>query len=125
MMPVQALEEIEVYSLAEGIADRWWQIVSEWRPLAQDTVGKQILRAADSIGANIAESYGRYHFGEKINHLYYSRGSLYEAKFFARRAYTRKLVTEETYNEMIRDLSNLAPKLNSYINSKKAQKRNA
>jgi four helix bundle protein len=124
-MPVQTLEEIEVYKLAEEIADKWWEIVSGWSPFAQDTVGKQLIRAVDSIGANIAESYGRYHFGEKINHLYYSRGSLYEAKFFARRARKRKLVDEATYNDMISDLSRLAPMLNSYIKSKKTQKKNA
>lgn len=123
-MPVQPLEEIEVFKLAENIADSWWAIVSEWSPFAQDTVGKQIVRAADSIGANIAESYGRYHFGEKINHLYYSRGSLYEAKFFARRALKRKLVSQETYGAMMQDLAVLAPKLNLYINSKKNQKKN-
>ncbi|MBI4672910.1 MAG: four helix bundle protein [Chloroflexi bacterium] len=123
-MSVQPLEEIEVFKLSEEIADGWWEIVSEWSPFAKDTVGKQIVRAADSIGANIAESYGRYHFGEKINHLYYSRGSLYEAKFFARRARKRKLVSEETYNQMIRELGALAPMLNSYINSKKAQRKN-
>jgi len=124
-MPVQPLEEIEVYNLAEEIADKWWEIVSAWKPFAQDTVGKQLIRAADSIGANIAESYGRYHFGEKINHLYYSRGSLYESKFFARRARKRKLVTEAQFIEMLKDLQTLAPKLNAYIKSKKVQKANA
>ena len=63
-MPVQPLEEIEVYMMAEEIADKWWETVSRWPPFAQDTVGKQLIRAADSIGANIAESYGRYHYGK-------------------------------------------------------------
>ncbi len=124
-MPIQSLEEIEIYKLAEEIADKWWGIVSRWSPFAQDTVGKQLIRAVDSIGANIAESYGRYHFGEKINHLYYSRGSLYESKFFVRRALKRKLITEAFFNEMMNDLQMLAPKLNAYIKSKKMQKQNA
>jgi len=93
-MPVQSLEEIEVYVMAEEIADKWWEIVSRWTPFAQDTVGKQLIRAVDSIRANIAESYGRYHYGEKINLLYYSRGSLYESKFFTRRARKRKLIAD-------------------------------
>lgn len=124
-MPVQSLEEIEIFKLAEEISDKWWNVASSWSPFAKDTIGKQLIRAVDSIGANIAESYGRYHFAEKINHLYYSRGSLYEAKFFARRALKRKLVSEETYNEMINDLARLAPMLNAYIKSKRTQKKNA
>jgi four helix bundle protein len=124
-MPVQPLEDIEIFRLAEEISDKWWNIVSEWSPFAKDTIGKQLVRAVDSIGANIAESYGRYHFAEKINHLYYSRGSLYEAKFFAQRAFKRKLLSEKVYDEMSSDLSKIAPMLNAYINSKRAQKKNA
>ncbi len=123
-MPVQSLEEIEISVLAEEIADKWWEIVSRWKPFAQDTFGKQLIRAVDSTGADIAESYGRYHY-EKINLLYYSRGSLYESKFFARRALKRKLVSEAEFNEMINDLQSLAPKLNAYIKSKRTQKQNA
>ena len=121
-MPVQPLEEIQVYIIAERLADKWWEIVSTWKPFAQDTIGKQLVRAVDSIGANIAESYGRYHFGEKINHLYYARGSLYEAKFFVRRAKERDLVTESEFSEMLSDLQMLAPKLNANIKSKKGQR---
>lgn len=124
-MPVQSLEEIEIFKLAEEISDKWWNIVSSWSPFAKDTIGKQLVRAVDSIGANIAESYGRYHFAEKINHLYYSRGSLYEAKFFALRALKRKLVDQATYDNMLGDLSKLAPMLNAYIKSKRTQKKNA
>ncbi|CAG0946495.1 hypothetical protein ANRL1_03047 [Anaerolineae bacterium] len=123
-MSVQPLEEIEIYILAEAIADKWWKITSCWKPFAQDTVGEQLVRAVDSIGANIAESYGRYHNDEKINHLYYARGSLYEAKFFTPRAKQREFVTEDEFNEMIGDLQMLAPKLNAYIKSKKAHKTN-
>ncbi len=95
----QELEEIEVYQLAVALADRIWEIVSSWSHFARDTVGKQMVRAADSIAANVAESYGRYHYGDKLNFLYYSRGSLYETK--------------------------LAPKLNAYIASKRQQRTQA
>ncbi len=124
-MPVQPLEEIEVYSLAAEIADKWWKIVSRWSPFAKDTVGTQLVRAVDSIGANIAESYGRFHFGDKINLLYYARGSLYESRFFACRAKERGLLSEIEFAEMMDGLQALAPKLNAYIKSKKVQKRNA
>jgi four helix bundle protein len=124
-MPVQPLAEIEIYALADGIADKWWEVVCQWPSFAQDTIGKQLVRAADSIGANIAESYGRYHFSDKINFLYYARGSLYESKFFVERARKRGLVAEPVYCQMLDDLKLLAPKLNAYIKAKKAQKKNA
>ena len=48
-------EKLRVYKLAEDLADGIWQIVRNWDYLAKDTVGKQMIKAADSIGANIAE----------------------------------------------------------------------
>jgi hypothetical protein len=48
-------EKLQVYQLSEKIADSIWNIVVSWDSLAKDTVGKQIVRAADSVGANIAE----------------------------------------------------------------------
>jgi len=45
-------EKLQVYQLSEKLADNIWEIVVTWDSFAKDTVGKQIVRAADSIGAN-------------------------------------------------------------------------
>jgi hypothetical protein len=45
-------ENLKVYQLSESIADLIWDIVIKWDRLAQDTVGKQLIKAADSVGAN-------------------------------------------------------------------------
>lgn len=55
------LEDLEVYNLSEVISDKIWDIVMKWEYFAKDTIGKQLCKAADSISANIAEGYGRYH----------------------------------------------------------------
>ena len=75
-----SLEELEVYQLAEQIADLIWDVCTSWNWFARDTVGKQLVRSADSIGANIAEGYGRFSFKENIQICYYARGSMYETK---------------------------------------------
>ena len=54
-----SFEDLRVYQASEALADLIWEIVSRWKPLARDTVGTQLIRAADSIGANIAEGHGR------------------------------------------------------------------
>lgn len=59
MMEKTNFEKLRVYRLAESLADGIWSVVLSWNYLAKDTVGKQIVRAADSIGANIAEGSGR------------------------------------------------------------------
>ena len=47
-------ESLRVYQLSEQLADLTWDIVLEWNGFARDTVGKQLVKAADSVGANIA-----------------------------------------------------------------------
>jgi four helix bundle protein len=48
--------------------------------IAKGTVGKQLVRPSDTISANIAEGFGRFHYKENKNFCYFSRGSLIETK---------------------------------------------
>ncbi len=54
-----AFEKREVYRLSERLPDSVWDVVMGWDGFAKDTVGRQLVRAADSVGANIAEGTGR------------------------------------------------------------------
>jgi four helix bundle protein len=110
-------EKLAVYQLAEKLADTIWDVVINWRPLARDTVGKQIIRAADGIGANIAEGAGRGSFQDNRRFVRIARGSLYETKHWLRRAYKRKLLVEGTVPLLKPILDELAPRLNAYLKS--------
>ncbi len=57
-------EQLEVYQISEVLADIIWEIVGQGEPFEKDTVGKQLVRSSDSIGANIAEGTGRGSFGD-------------------------------------------------------------
>lgn len=74
------LEKLEVYNLAEDFSDKIWNIVINWKIFEKDTIGKQMVRAADSISANIAEGYGRYFYKESKQFYFYSGGSIQETK---------------------------------------------
>jgi len=80
------LEKLEIYQLAEILSDAIWDICHGWDRFARDTMGRQLVKAVGSIGANIAEGYGRYSFKENIQFCYYARGSLMETRHFLRRA---------------------------------------
>ena len=108
-------ENLEVYKLAEKLADEIWQIVQQWKEFERDTVGKQIVRAADSIGANIAEGRGRYNFQDNRRFTRIARGSLNETRHWLRRAYTRKLLTSEQVDALKPMIDDLSPKLNAYL----------
>ncbi|MFZ0544524.1 MAG: four helix bundle protein, partial [Candidatus Promineifilaceae bacterium] len=83
---------------------------------------KQAVRAVDSIGANIAEAYGRYHYGEKLQFFYYARGSLFETKYWLNRGQARGLFNPNQFQQLSKSLSKLAQQLNSLANKTKEQK---
>ncbi|WP_394368089.1 four helix bundle protein [Mucilaginibacter rigui] len=74
-----------------------------------------MVRSADSIGANIAEGYGRYHYKENRNFCYFSRGSILETKGWLKKARTRNLISEDQFNTLIENLQPIHIKLNSYL----------
>ena len=89
-------ENLEIYQIWENLSDKVWEIVLSWNRLAQDTIGKQIIRSTDSIGANIAEGSGRGSDQDYKRFLYMARGSLYETRHWLRRAFKRKLIVRRT-----------------------------
>src|SRR3990172_378882 len=78
----KGLDELEVLGEAQRIADEVWARVISWDGLPREVVGLQLARAVDSVGANIAEAFGRFHYADKIRFLYYARGSLFETRYW-------------------------------------------
>ncbi len=110
-------EKLRVYRLSEKLADELWKIVMHWNYFARDTVGKQMVRAGDSIGANIAEGAGRGRFLDNRRFVRMARGSLNEVKHWLRRAHKRSLLTSSQTNLLKPPIEELAPTLNAYLNS--------
>jgi four helix bundle protein len=110
-------EKLRVYRLSEKLADELWKIVIRWNYFEKDTVGKQLVRAGDSIGANIAEGSGRGRFLDNRRFVRMARGSLNETKHWLRRAHKRSLLTAAQTSALKPMLDELAPTLNAYLKS--------
>jgi four helix bundle protein len=110
-------EKLRVYRSSEKLANELWRIVMSWGYFERDTVGKQLVRAGDSIGANIAEGAGRGRFPDNRRFVRMARGSLNETKHWLRRAHKRSLLTAEQIAGLKPMIDELAPTLNAYLNS--------
>lgn len=111
------LDDLQVYQLSMDLGEEIWNLVMKWDYFAKDTMGKQLVKAIDSIAANLSEGFGRYHYREKINFGYYSRGSLYESRTWLKKATNRGLIDIEDYKRFINEIRNIGVKLNNYIKS--------
>jgi len=111
------LEELKVYQLSMSIAEEIWNIANTWDYFTKDTIGKQLVRAADSIAANLSEEFGRFFYKEERQFCYYSRGSLYETLTWLTKASNRKLISNEDHERFTKEITNIGVKLNNYINS--------
>jgi four helix bundle protein len=118
------LEEFRVYQDAMEMGEKVWKIVMKWDIFARDTMGKQLVRSADSVAANMSEGLGRYHYKETKNFSYYSRGSLFETKTWLTKANNRKLIDEDTFSNFMKTIDDISVKLNNYIRSIGNKKQN-
>ena len=96
------LEDLEIYQSALKVGKTIWEMVMKWKYFEKKTLGEQLVRAADSIAANIAEGYGRYFFKDRKQFCYYSRGSLMETKTWIVKTFERELISQEQYDELFK-----------------------
>jgi four helix bundle protein len=113
----RSFEGLEIYRQSEDLADTIWDLVIRWDNFARDTVGKQIVRCADGIGANVAEGTGRDTYADNRRFATMARGSLNETRHWLRRAFRRGLLNQREIDTLKPLLDQLPPRLNAYRNS--------
>jgi four helix bundle protein len=84
--------DLRAYRLARTLAHDINEVVLAWPPVHLWSIGMQLIRAADSIGANIAEATGRWHQGDQRRMLFVARGSLHETEHWIAVAQERGLL---------------------------------
>jgi four helix bundle protein len=111
------LGDLEIYRLSLELSDLAWEMYEKMDWQIKKVMGDQFVRAIDSIGANIAEGYGRYHHRDKIKFYYNSRGSLLESKHWTFLLQKRNIIDKEKYEIIMSKLNKQHKKLNLYIKS--------
>ncbi len=112
------LKDLEVYQLARILSKIGWDVYSNLDWHNRKAIGDQFIRSVDSVGANIAEGYFRYHYLDQIKFYYNARGSLGEScGHWLELLLERNLIKKGLYNEMKIISDKLSFKLNNFINS--------
>jgi len=119
------LKDLEVYKLAREISREAWPVYKEMDWKEKKLMGDQWIRSIDSIGSNVAEGFGRFHYLDKNKFNYNARGSLTEAIHWTEILHERELLPLEKYSSLEPKLKNMHLKLNNYINSTKERAKNS
>ena len=89
------LQKFKIIEQANQIGDSVWEEVILWNYFNKETIGKQMVRAADSISANLSEAYGRFSYADRKRFAYYARGSLCETINWLQKSAKRQLIASE------------------------------
>ena len=115
------LKDLEVFKISAEISDEAWKIYERMDWQDRKIIGDQFITAIDSISANIAEGFGRFHFLDKNKFNYNARGSLFESLHWLELLFKRNKISKETFNLLDKKLKVLSIKLNNYITVTKKQ----
>lgn len=113
------LGDLEVYNLARSVSRDAWAVYKRFDWQIKKVIGDQFITAADSIAANIAEGFGRFHYLDRNKFNYNARGSLFESLHWVDTLEERGLLGVEEANNLRSGLSSLSIKLNNYISTTK------
>jgi four helix bundle protein len=102
------LNDVEAYKVAFNLSNYLWPMIQKWPNSDRDTVGKQYMRAADSISANLAEGFGRFSKKDKINFYRYARGSVYECFDWNEKCKVRNIIAAEEYTFIFSHITAIA-----------------
>jgi four helix bundle protein len=109
------LNHISAYKNAFHLSNLVWSLIANWDHFAKYSIGQQFVNAVDSISANIAEGFGRYHKKDKVKFYYYSFGSVKECLDWNEKAKIRKLITEQDYKVIFDSLTMLPKEIHQLI----------
>jgi four helix bundle protein len=110
------VKELIVYQLSRKLSSIAWDIYSKMNYEDKKTIGDQFIRSTDSIGANIAEGYARFHYLDKVRFYYFARASQSESTdHWLELLLERKKISQQSFNEFNSISKDLQIKLNNFI----------
>ncbi|KKQ79233.1 MAG: Ribosomal protein S23 [Candidatus Moranbacteria bacterium GW2011_GWD2_38_7] len=116
-MPVKNFYELDIWKEAHRLSLEIYKITKTFPVDERFGITDQIRRASTSVGANIAEGFGRFHYKEKIKFYYIARGSSCEVQNFIFMAQDLGYIKREKARRIFSDYDNLNKKINNLISS--------
>ncbi|TSC83644.1 MAG: S23 ribosomal protein [Parcubacteria group bacterium Gr01-1014_17] len=108
---MKSFRDLEVYNRASNIFPKIYKMVRLWNTIDQREIGSQIIRAANSIHANIAEGCGKSPADFK-RYLGNSIGSCDEMHSHLKDVKNVGLITNALFDDLVSEYTIIGKQLN-------------
>jgi len=122
MIKIEEFYQLEAWNKSHQLTILIYKITKSFPKEERYGLIDQLRRAASSVGANIAEGFGRYHFADKVKFYYQARGSLKEVQNFIFLAKDLGYISTEKSEEIFKEIRSCEMLINGLIRSANNQK---
>ncbi|AYL98998.1 four helix bundle protein [Mucilaginibacter celer] len=113
--------DLEVWKKARAFRNNIAELVKAFPPEEKYRLTDQIIRSSRSIGNNIAEGHGRFHYLDASKFLVNARGSAAESIDHLFIAFDNELINQDTLDSLSKDCEECMRMINGYISYLKKQ----
>ena len=107
--------ELETWKQARKIRNMASQLAKSFPPEEKYRLCDQLIRCSRSIGNNIAEGHGRFHYQDNVRFCVMARGSLSETLDQMIIAKDENFITDDIFNSFQTEYLHCLKLLNGYI----------
>jgi four helix bundle protein len=115
--PVRDFKDLDVWKSTRNLRMLIYVLVKNFPAEERLALNTQLRRAIQSVGANIAEGFGRYSYQENIQFCRQARGSAYEVRDHLVTAADACFISKAEYDEAEALAQRVIQTLNGYIRS--------
>lgn len=109
--------DLEIWKESNILCVEVYKITERFPKRENYAIIDQIRRASSSVGANIAEGFGRFHYKDKIKFYYNARGSVCEVQNFLFLSQDLGYTEKEDARKIFLKYENLNKRINTFISS--------
>lgn len=119
---MNSFTDLEVWKKARALRNSVAELTKAFPVDEKYRLSDQIIRSSRSIGNNIAEGHGRFHYTDASKFLINARGSAAETIDHLIIALDSGFITEEVFNKFKNDCEECMKMINGYIKYLRNQK---
>jgi len=122
MAQIKSYKDLKMWQKANVLVNKIFDLIEVFpKNIGGETVTRQVIRYSTSIAANIAEGYGGRKGKEYVSYLYQARRSIPETDYWLYLASQRRFITEQDYEELSKEYSEILLMINSAISKLRRQ----